>query len=297
MDTLPFLRRIAAPRLDVVPELAPSLPSIVADRTQFQQVLMNIVLNAVEAASGPGAVRITTAGPIEQPARGEGGEGYNHFIVIRITDNGKGMTPDVVEKIFDPFFTTKETGRGLGMSAVLGIVTSHGGTIHVESEPGKGTSVEILWPVQTRGEHEEKMEETLANPGGETVLVVDDEEIVRDVAAEILEGFGYRVVVATDGDESIDMVRKNSAIRLVLLDVLMERMDGLEAYTLLKEINPDLKVLVTSGYDADGPVKEIMQKGADGFIHKPFQIDELRGAVGRIIRPAGAEGADARPQN
>ena len=191
------------------------------------------------------------------------------------------------KQLFEPFFTTRFVGRGLGMSAVLGIVRGHKGAIRVYSEPGEGTSIKILFPAV------EQEAELLSEPdsaekaehGTGTVLVVDDEEHVRSVAALMLEEAGYRTMLASDGQEGVDMLRRHvDEIDCVLLDMTMPRMAGDEAFVEMRRIKPDIRVVLSSGYNRQTATQYFTGKGLAGFVQKPYMPDTLLAAVGKAIQ-------------
>jgi CheY-like chemotaxis protein len=192
----------------------------------------------------------------------------------------------VYKRQFDPFFTTKETGHGtgLGLASAYGIITGHGGYIDVESEKGQGTTFSIYFPASAKRIRRavETAEEFIRGTG--TVLLVDDEEFILEVGRDLLQALDYRVLTAKGGKEAIEVYRRNrDAILMVVLDMIMPGMGGGEAYDRIKEINPDVKVLLSSGYSIDGEASEILERGCNGFIHKPFNIKELCGKIGEIL--------------
>ena len=197
------------------------------------------------------------------------------------------MDKETVEHIFEPFFTTKEMGRGtgLGLAMVYGIVKQHNGHITVYSEVGKGTTFRVYLPA-IEGEVETDVETTGIMPafGTETVLLVDDEDLVSDLGARILTKHGYTVLKAANGREALDLFKKErSQISLVILDLIMPEMGGTECLKELLKIDPQVKVLVASGYSADASVKETIQMGAKGFVTKPFRVNELLRDVRRVL--------------
>ncbi|MBW1849097.1 MAG: response regulator, partial [Deltaproteobacteria bacterium] len=193
---------------------------------------------------------------------------------------------DTVKRIFDPFFTTKEVGRGtgLGLASVYGIVKNHNGVINVSSEEGIGSTFEIFLPSsKIQVVKEEKIQEK-AIRGTETVLIVDDEDPVLEVSKGMLETLGYQVIIAKTGEESIDIYGKYyDIVGIVLLDIIMHGMDGGEVFDKLKEINSNVKVLLSSGYSEDEYASEILKKGAHGFIQKPFSIELVSQKIRQII--------------
>ena len=196
------------------------------------------------------------------------------------------MDKITMERIFDPFFTTKEMGRGtgLGLASVYGIIKAHGGYIDVESKVKQGTTFEIYLHATTKRVSKAKkgFEKLIKQTG--TVLLVDDEAVVRKICMSILEKIGYRVLSAKDGQEAIELYRNNKdEIDIVLLDMIMPNMSGGEVYDHLKEINPEVKALLLSGYSIDGEATEILNQGCDGFIQKPFDIKKLSAEIRKIL--------------
>jgi CheY-like chemotaxis protein len=200
------------------------------------------------------------------------------YVKISVTDTGIGMDEETRARIFEPFFTTKEMGRGtgLGLATVYGIIRGHHGFIDVSSEPGHGACFMVYLPASDHEVLDEApMEETIVS-GKETILLVDDEETVLEVTKEILEYLGYEVFSAGNGQEAIEIYKKESSrIDLIILDMIMPGMGGGEAFEILKDINPDVRIILSSGYSADGQAKDIMEKGVKAFLQKPFQMYQL----------------------
>ncbi len=208
------------------------------------------------------------------------------YVLLAITDTGTGMDKETMERIFDPFFTTKPMGRGtgLGLASVYGIIKGHGGYIDVDSEKGRGTTFRIYLPAAE--DQVEKTAETAERiiKGSGTILLVDDEEMVLNVGVEILKGLGYTVLEAKSGKEAIEIYEEHrDKIDMVILDVVMPEMGGGEAYERMKEINPNAKVLLSSGYSIEGRATDILKRGCDGFIQKPFGMKELSGRIKEIL--------------
>jgi two-component system cell cycle sensor histidine kinase/response regulator CckA len=208
------------------------------------------------------------------------------FVYLEVSDTGVGMDEQTQQRLFDPFFTTKATGRGLGMSAILGIVRGHAGAIIVESAVGKGTTIGILFPA-IKGAQTAKDSAVSAPPIAAlrtavtgTVLVVDDETIVRDVCKEMVESFGIRVLTAVDGRDAIEVFRQNAdRISCVILDLSMPNMDGMTTLKELIRIKPDVKVILSSGYDEQDSIRRVSGQGQAGFIQKPYTLTNLRDAL------------------
>ena len=211
------------------------------------------------------------------------------YVRITLSDTGIGMTPEVRSHIFEPFFTTKEPGRGtgLGLSMVYGIIQNHGGYIELKSEPGQGTSFEILLPAARELTIKEVSPLSSGREvprGSETILIVDDEELIRELGADILEDGGYKILLASNGEEAIQIYRKKrKKIALVILDMIMPGLGGKETFLKLKAINPKIKVLLSSGYSTNEGVGEILKEGVGGFIQKPYRDEELIGKVREIL--------------
>ncbi len=264
--------------------LGESLPAIEADATQLRQVLMNLVVNAGEAigdAAGVITVRVGVrecdraylAGSVLDKEIPEG-----PYVSLEVTDTGCGMSGETQERMFEPFFTTKFTGRGLGLAVVLGIIRGHRGTIRVTSEPGRGTQIEVLFPPTEKP----VLPLPLAPPvapvwrGEGTILVVDDEAEIRAVAVDVLERTGFTVLTAADGLEAVAVFRQHApTIRAVLLDLTMPQLDGAATARELRRIQPDVRIVLTSGYTAEDATRQFTDRDLLGFLHKPYSIKDL----------------------
>jgi len=282
------LQQRAAPagvRVEFKPE--PDLWHILADPTQMAQVVTNLVLNAVEAIEDKGEVVVTSSNveADEEVARTHAGLSPGRYVRLSIEDTGHGMSADVVGRVFEPFFTTHFQGRGLGLAAAYGIVKNHDGHIAVRSEEGVGSSFAVYLPALEKRVGTPAAEApAMVSTGGETVLVVEDEEMVRDVIASLLERLGYRVLCAANGREAVDLAQAHEGdIHLVLLDMAMPVMDGIEAFPLLKEARPGLKVVICSGYGLDPATRRLLDDGAAAFIQKPFPVRRLAAKVRQVL--------------
>jgi two-component system cell cycle sensor histidine kinase/response regulator CckA len=269
-------------------ELDKGLYTIKGDKGQIEQVLWNLYVNASDAMPGGGNLILQTVNTTHNAMKGKPYEVKpGPYILLTIRDTGIGMNEETIERIFEPFFTTKEMGRGtgLGLASAYGIIRAHDGHIEVESEKRRGTTFRIFLPASdtmvqdTIKAHEQVLE------GTETVLLVDDEEPVLEVGRDLLKAMGYRVLIARDGREAVRVYRKNKRIvDIVILDIVMPTMGGGATYDLLKQINQDVKVLLSSGYSINGEATDILERGCNGFIQKPFSMKELSGAIRKVLQ-------------
>ena len=259
------------------------------DQAQIEQVLLNLYVNAWQAMPNGGDLYVETSNVVldENYARLFGVSPGN-YVKISVTDTGIGMDKATQQRIFDPFFTTKEMvrGTGLGLSSAYGIIKNHGGIIDVYSEKDKGTTFKIYLPASEKEaaikEEKRLVDEVLK--GTETVLLVDDEYMIVDVGEEMLKEMGYTVLVARSGKEAVEVYSKHKAeIDLVVLDMIMPDMGGGDAYDRMKEENPDVKVILSSGYSIDGEATEILERGCNGFIQKPFNMKGLSGRIREVL--------------
>jgi CheY-like chemotaxis protein len=272
--------------------LARSLPPIEADAGQIQQVIMNLITNASEALGDKaGRITITTgtkdcdAGYLKR-SRIEEVPPAGRFVFLTVSDTGCGMDDKTQLQLFDPFFTTKTMGRGLGMSAILGITRGHQGAIIVESSAGEGTTIEILFPALdgARAVRDAAARTPEAEAGAPlvsgAVLVVDDEEFVRNVCREMVESFGLQVLTAVDGRDAVDLFAKHAeGISHVILDLTMPNMDGMTALRELVRIKPGVKVILSSGFDEQDTILQSSDRRHAGFIQKPYTMNNLRDAL------------------
>ena len=300
-DTLSLLDVGLPKRVRVVTRLAEGLPPIEADEGQLEQVVMNLVINGAEALGDQGGT--VTVGTGLHPHNGLAGDAWEltpkplasgDYVMLEVADDGPGMDAEIVERIFDPFFSTKFTGRGLGLAAVLGIMRGHGGGLAVESGPGRGTAFRLLFPPSQRPLPAEVLATASPASGRLAVLVIDDEGVVRDMVAEVLEYEGFEVYLAADGRQGIEILRHRVAqIDAVLLDLSMPGLSGEETFPLLLEIRPDLPVILSSGYDNAEVARRFAGAGPAGFIQKPYRPAELVSVIRRCVaaRKGGSRGA------
>jgi len=261
--------------------------SVEVDRGQMEQVFMNLYVNAWQAMPGGGEIYLETEKIIlddEQALSYAVKPG--RYIKISMTDTGTGMDERTRERIFDPFFTTKEMGRGtgLGLATVYGIIKGHGGMITVDSALGHGTTFTIYLPASEKEVLKEKPATGKIARGAETILLVDDEKMVLDVSKELLESMGYRVYAVGSGQEAIAVyTEKRNEIDLAILDMVMPKMSGGETFDRLREINSEIKVLLSSGYSLNGEAETIMDRGCNGFLQKPFHLKKLSSKVREML--------------
>jgi PAS domain S-box-containing protein len=269
-------------------ELTEDLYAIEVDQGQIEQVLLNLYVNATHAMPGGGDLILKTMNVTHDDMKDKMYDPKpGKYVLLTVTDTGTGMDKETQARIFDPFFTTKEMGgnrgTGLGLASVYGIVKAHAGYIDVESEKGKGTTFSIYLPAT-----EKKVEKSVEAAGqiiegSGTILLVDDEELVLEVGSEVLKKLGYTVLEAKGGKEALKIYRENNTIDLVILDMIMPQMGGGETYDKMKDINPDVKVVLSSGYGIDGQANEILARGCDGFIQKPLHTKELSEKIWEIL--------------
>jgi len=264
--------------------------TIEADQKQIEQVLLNLFLNAWQAMPDGGELYLQTANiNLDEKYLKPYEANPGRYVKISVTDTGVGMDETTQQKIFDPFFTTKDVGRGTGMglASAYGIIKNHEGFINVYSEAGKGTTFNIYLPASDKEVHRETATETGLVKGSETILLVDDEEMIIKVSKPMLEKLGYRVVAVRSGQEAVEIVSgEDEAIDLVLLDLIMPGMDGGKTFDRIRKIQPQLPVLLSSGYAINGRALEIMNRGCNGFIQKPFSMSELSKKVRKVLDEA-----------
>jgi len=274
-------------------DLDDKLPAIEADKAQMQQVIMNLVINASEAVGENNGNIVIHTGTMEadaaylQSTHIDDPLPAGRYVFMEISDDGCGMDSDTKKKLFDPFFTTKFTGRGLGMSAILGIVRGHNGAIKVYSEVGKGTTFKVLFPVTTDTiihESPSMVENHKDWIGHGMILVVDDEPGLRETASLMLEDIGFQVTTACDGVEAVEIFgRLYDQIDAVLLDMTMPNMDGKVAFREIRRIDPDARVILSSGYNEQDATSHFAGKGLAGFIQKPYRLSFLRNKFQEIF--------------
>ena len=281
-------------------DTAEGIPGIEADVSQIRQVVMNVVMNASEAlANGTGAVSVSVGvRKFDRAFLSKNVLGRSldpgTYVYLEVKDTGCGMKPELVEKAFDPFFSTKFSGRGLGLATVLGIVKAHSGAIRVDSVPGKGTTFTILFPPSPKPvqKEEERKEPVPEIAGSGTILLVDDEDIVREPAARMLRRLGFEILTAANGKEALEVFRAHeNEIVCVVLDLTMPEMSGEEAFRELRRMRSDLKVILSSGYGETESIRSFPGKGPDGFLQKPYQLKQLASKLREVLGEGGKTGS------
>ena len=296
-----YIFRSSIPRtITMSLHLNADIPHISADSSQIQQVIMNLITNAAESiGDSEGTITLSTGMQICDEAflaqsRIEKKPAAGKFIYLEVTDTGCGMGNETLNKLFDPFFTTKISGRGLGMSALQGIIKSHDGAILVESKLNHGTTIRVLFPVTEEEctasistEPTNSIVHDSVEPSSYSglILIVDDDKAILKLCTSLVSRFGYSVLTASDGKEAIEVFREhNSEIACVILDLTMPKMDGAATFNFLKEINTDVKVILSSGYSEKAATERFTGKGLAGFIQKPYGKQELQNELNRVLK-------------
>jgi len=286
-----ILSNTTDPRISIRQHFQANLSVIMVDPTLLENAILNLGINACDAMPQGGCLTFSTK-VVEldenfiklRPYKIEPG----CYLQVIVSDTGIGMSPEIKRHLFEPFFTTKEPGRGtgLGLAGVYGMIKSLGGIIEVCSETGHGTNVEFFLPldetlmIEPQAEIPAKMQTGTGN-----VLLIDDEDVVRDMAAQVLEKYGYRVVSCQNGLEAAEYYQENlEKIDLVILDMTMPKMSGRETFLAMRTVNPQVRVLLSSGFSSDGEVQELLNIGAKGFLQKPYRVAELLAKVKKTIR-------------
>jgi PAS domain S-box-containing protein len=295
-----LLRTAISKQATLVWELETDLPPVKADATQIRQIVMNLITNASDALQDAGGAITLRTGVLDRSQLHQPGfasligdaestaDSSEEMVYLEVHDTGAGMTPDTLRRIFDPFFSTKFSGRGLGLAAVMGIVRSHQGLIRIRTEPERGTSFQVLFPsVRGKVTKQEKPSAARSEWRGEgTILVVEDEEEVREVAERILQDFGFQTIPAVDGRDALDVMEsRGSGMTAILMDLSMPRMGGQEALRQLRQSWPDLPVIMMSGYTEEAVASQFSDAGpgVTAFLQKPFFAEDLIGVLRRVL--------------
>jgi signal transduction histidine kinase/CheY-like chemotaxis protein len=276
-----LLSRTIDKRIRIVNELCAEPSCVPGDSTQLYQVLLNLALNARDAMPEGGILRFRTWNKRES-------------LILRVEDTGTGITDEVRNRIFEPFFTTKEAkkGTGMGLAMAYGIVKNHGGAITVESQPNQGTQFEIALPLCATDDAASPSAPQAMNSRGGRVLIIDDEQIVRRVLLRMLRELGYEAIEGKEARHAVEFYREHwPKIDAVILDLNMPHMGGWECFAALREINPKLRAIISSGYGIDSAAQEIIQHRGVSFLQKPYQLAELAAAMQRTLASAAPSGA------
>lgn len=290
--TVTMLERTIPRMISIETRLANDLKLINGDSSKLEQALMNLGTNARDAMPEGGKLVIETRNVMldETYCRDYLDVDPGEYVSLRVTDTGRGMDEETVKHIFEPFFTTKGVGKGtgLGLSSVYGIVKGHAGHMTCRSAPGQGTTFDIYFPAmqlqEVLGAVSDKGFKAAVAGGDETILLVDDEEAILDIAKDILESHGYSSILADSGEQALDIYREEGArIDLVVLDLGMPGMGGRKCLERLLDINPNVRTIIASGYFTDGQESEILEYGAKGFIGKPYRLEDLLKNVRQVL--------------
>jgi CheY-like chemotaxis protein len=268
-------------------DLTEDLAGIEGDRSQIQQTLFNLCANAADAMPDGGELFVETRNTSHTRLKGKAYTvSAGEYVWLRVRDTGLGMDPETLERVFEPFFSSRNMGEktGLGLSYVYGIVKSHGGYIDVISEEGRGAIVDIYLPASEKELAVEKPLEKEPLRGSGTILLVDDERMILDVGRKMISKLGYEVIAAESGKEAIQIYRKmKERIDLVILDMIMPWMGGDEVFDELKEMDPEVKVLLATGFSIKGLATELLKRGCKGLIQKPFDLVVLSENIKAIL--------------
>jgi CheY-like chemotaxis protein len=293
LRSLPILRAVMPGKVLLETDLPSPGPVISANTNQIQQVLNNLINNAWEAIGEDGGsihLRVKTGSPADIPAAYRFPQNWQPqdtaYACLEVTDAGCGIEDEDFEKIFDPFFSSKFTGRGMGLAMVMGIIRAHGGVVTVESEPGQGSTFRVFLPVSGE-EVPRQLDKAAPGPeiaGGGTVLLVEDEEMVRNMAAAMLNRLGFSVLVAKDGVEAVQVFRqRQERIRFVLCDLTMPRMNGWETLRALRKLAPGIPVILASGYDKAHVMAGDHPELPQVFLGKPYKLKGLSDAISQAL--------------
>ncbi len=295
LQTVTLLERTLPKMVSIQTDLSSDLPPIHADPIQLEQVLMNLGTNAADAMPDGGILSIRTENVwIEESVSGDFMEmPPGRYVLLTAADFGFGMDEKTLKHIFDPFFTTKGVGKGtgLGLATVFGIVKSHSGHIFCQSNPGKGTSFQIYFPAHVTPPVLPVTTDLppVVQSGEETILLVDDDPSIREIGQELLERYGYRVLLAESGEEALLRFGAHPGdIDLIILDLGMPGMGGYRCLTELLKMDPAVRILIASGYGPVGQAQEALKSGAKGFIGKPYRIEDMLAAIRKVMAPAGS---------
>jgi signal transduction histidine kinase/CheY-like chemotaxis protein len=295
-EMVTMLKATTSQNVSIRTDLPVAMPNITGDASQLRQVVMNLIINASEAIGEEQGVIIISLARTEIKA-GQSDKDHNgkiipagRYICLEVADNGCGMNDEIRQRIFEPFYSTKFAGRGLGMSALLGIITAHKGALQFTSQPGQGTTFKVYLPAQiSTVANEETAQQTAPAPwkGSGTILLAEDDEQVALILKTMLTALGFTVIEAADGKEALELYLKNAAeITLVMADMGMPVMDGYELFRELKTLNPKLPIIISSGYGDTVVTSRIAREDIAGLVSKPYNFDQLREVLRRVVGDA-----------
>jgi two-component system cell cycle sensor histidine kinase/response regulator CckA len=291
LETMDMIRSTVPASIEVVFNAGADLPNVEADSTQIQQVLINLILNARDAVSGAGKITISTRLGTDVQTQAELPKNNLRFVILDVEDNGVGIPKDVLHRIFEPFYTTKEVGKGtgLGLAMVYGIIKKHNGFIEVTSALGEGTKFSAFIPVSYKQLHDDDHSAGVAVHNFQerrlTVMVVDDEPDLRDFCVTALGEIASNILTAGNGIEAIEQFEKaGRKVDLILLDLTMPKMSGPECFRRLRAMDPNVRVLISSGYSLDIDAENLLKEHASGFLPKPYDLHQLMESVDRALR-------------
>lgn len=294
-DCIELLSRTIDKRIEIVKDFQCKQAVVMGDPTQMEQILLNLAINARDAVGDRGRISFKTRYESvkgDTSANLDGAMASGDYVVVSVQDDGCGIPLDLQERIFEPFFTTKENGKGTGMglAMVYGIVKNHGGGVRLESSPARGTTFHIYLP-QAKPVPPVQREMPVLPPvkGSGLVFVVDDEELLRDVARRLLQHLGYQVITAEDGVQAQTIYAQRwRDIDLVIVDMIMPKLGGADCFRALKKINPEVRAILSTGYSVNETAQEVLNEGMVGFIQKPYQLHQLSEVVVRALRQSEA---------
>ncbi len=283
-EVIALLSHAIDKRILIEEKLEAAHPFVLGDPVQVQQIILNLALNARDAMPDGGTLMLRTEDRMlgERTCRAHPGAVPGRYIIVTVSDTGHGIPDEILDRIFEPFFTTKGPGlgTGMGLATAYGIVENHGGWFEVDSRVDEGTVFRIFLPATDRNAVESSTTDKSVSSGMGRILVVDDEEIVRDVASEFLVHLGYQVVTVSDGREAVDYYRRHAdEIDLVIIDMIMPRMGGRDCFLALKALNPSIRAILSSGYGFNVAAQEMIEAGMLSFVQKPYDLLEFSEAI------------------
>jgi CheY-like chemotaxis protein len=294
-----MLKATISQNVEIKTYFPPNMPPIIGDASQLRQVVMNLILNAAEAiGEAQGVVLVSLAKTVIEPGQSDvdyfgkaippGG-----YLVMEVTDNGCGMDEETMRRIFEPFYTTKFTGRGLGMSAVHGIITAHKGALQLASQAGQGTAFKVYLPAQISTVAEENSAPLAAEEqwkGSGTILLAEDEVLITVILKDMLEELGFTVITATNGKEALELYQKNAAdITMVVTDIGMPIMNGYEMFSELKKLNPKLPIIISSGFGDKEVTTTIPRDAVAGMLSKPYNFELLKKVLRGVLEESASK--------